>query len=249
MGVDAPTLEVDPMRWLFACLLLVVGCKRSEPEPLRIAAASDLTEAFGALASRFEAEEKVRVVISFGSSGLLSKQISEGAPFDLFASANAKYVQDAVNAGACDAASVKTYARGRLAMMGNVSQLAELGDAGVHRIAIANPAHAPYGRAAQQALTRLGLWEQLKARVVFTENVRQAVQLADTGNAEVALVAWSNVIDRDGGVTLIDEALYEPIEQSLTVCKRGANSDAARRFVVFLESDEAKATMNRYGFR
>ncbi len=237
------------MRWLAVWLLLFSACTRSAPQPLRIAAASDLTEAFTALAPRFEAQANVKVVLTFGSSGLLSKQLAEGAPYDLFASANAQYVQDAVAAGACDAATVKTYARGRLAMLGPVSQLADLRDAGVHRVAIANPAHAPYGRAAQQALIRAGLWDELKPRVVFTENVRQAVQLADTGNAEVALVAWSNVIDRDGGVTLVDETLYGAIEQSLTVCKRGSNSGAARRFVTFLESDEARATMTRYGFR
>lgn len=230
-------------------MLALSACKKDEAPPLRIAAASDLTEAFSAMAPEFERDGRVKVSLTFGSSGLLSKQLAQGAPFDLFASANARFVHDAVKAGACDASSVRTYARGRLALLGHVDGLEKLADAGVRRIAIANPEHAPYGRAAQEALTRLGVWEALKPNLVFTENVRQAVQLADTGNADVALVAWSNVIGRDGGVTLVDEALYAPIEQSLAVCTHGANTEAARRFVEFLETEGARATMQRFGFR
>lgn len=230
------------MKHVVVAFILIAGCKKEATQPLRIAAASDLTEAFGALAPQFDKDAKV----TFGSSGLLAKQIAEGAPFDLFASANAQFVNDAVKSGACDGSTVKTYARGRLALMGNVTidQLAS-----VRRIAIANPEHAPYGRAAQQALSKLGTWDSLKPQLVFTENVRQAVQFADTGNVEVALVAWSNVIARDGGVTLVDESLHEPIEQTLVVCTRGKNAEAARRFVQFLESEAARATMQRYGFR
>ncbi|MGV3620024.1 MAG: molybdate ABC transporter substrate-binding protein [Archangium sp.] len=230
------------MKHVVVAFILIAGCKEETTQPLRIAAASDLTEAFGALTAQFDKDAK----ITFGSSGLLAKQIAEGAPFDLFASANAQFVNDAVKSGACDGATVKTYARGRLALMGNVSidQLPS-----VRRIAIANPEHAPYGKAAQQALTKLGTWDSLKPQLVFTENVRQAVQFADTGNVEVALVAWSNVIDRDGGVTLVDESLHEPIEQTLVVCRHGRNAEAARRFVQFLESEPARATMLRYGFR
>lgn len=234
--------------FIVVALILFVGCKKEATAPLRIAAASDLTEAFGALAPKFEQEANVKVTLTFGSSGLLSKQIAEGAPFDLFASANAQYVENAVKAGACDASSVKIYARGRLALLGGTT-IEALADAGIRRIAIANPEHAPYGKAALQALTKLGTWDSLKPKLVFTENVRQAVQLADTGNADVALVAWSNVIDRDGGVSLVDEELHAPIEQSLVVCTRGGNAEAARRFVQFLETEASRAAMQRFGFR
>lgn len=237
------------MKWWLVVALCLIGCKKPASEPLRIAAASDLTEAFGAIAPAFEAKDSVRVTVSFGSSGLLSKQLAEGAPFDLFASANLQFVQDAVKAGACDAATVKTYARGRLAMLGAASSLQDLGDARIKRIALANPEHAPYGRAAQQALLAASVWDAVQPKLVLTENVRQAVQLAETGNAEVALVAYSNVIGHDAGVTLIDEALYAPIEQSLTVCTRGANAAAAKRFVEYLGTDDARAVMQRYGFR
>ena len=117
------------------------------------------------------------------------------------------------------------------------------------RIALANPEHAPYGRAAKEALEHAGLWKQLESRLVYSENVRQALQLAQTGNAEVALVAYSNVINRADGVRLLlDEALYAPIEQSLVRCSRGGQPDAAKRFVDFLGTSESQALMQRSGF-
>lgn len=239
------------MRFLFV-LLVVCGCRSATPQPLRVAAASDLTEAFTELGARFEAETKTKVVFSFGSSGLLAKQIAEGAPFDVFAAANVSFVDVTVKAGACDGASAQRYARGRLAawsLSGPLPSLQSIADASNKRIALANPEHAPYGRAAKEALEKAGLWKQLESRVVFAENVRQALQLAQTGNAEVALVAYSNVVGRKDGVTLlIDDALYTPIEQSLVRCSRGGQGEAARQFVEFLGKSDSQELMKRSGF-
>ena len=236
---------------LFVALLLLSGC-RSAPPPLRVAAASDLTEAFTELGARFEAETKTKVIFSFGSSGLLAKQISEGAPFDVFAAANASFVDATVKAGACDGATAQRYARGRLAawsLSGPLPSFESIADEGNKRIALANPEHAPYGRAAKEALQKAGLWKQLESRLVYSENVRQALQLAQTGNAEVALVAYSNVINRtDGVMLLLDEALYAPIEQSLVRCSRGGQPEAAKRFVEFLGKAESRELMQRSGF-
>ena len=233
-------------------LLLFASCKSATPAPLRVAAASDLTEAWTELGSRFEAETKIKVVFSFGSSGLLAKQLSEGAPFDVFAAANAGFVDTAVKAGACDGATAQRYAKGRIAawsLEGPLPNLESIADEKNKRIALANPEHAPYGKAAKEALQKAGLWEKLEPRVVYAENVRQALQQAATGNAEVALVAYSNVINRKGGVTLlIDETLYAPIEQSLVRCTRGGQPDAARRFVEFLSTPESLEFMKRSGF-
>lgn len=233
-------------------LFLLVACRSAAPAPLRVAAASDLTEAFTELGQRFEAETKTKVVFSFGSSGLLAKQIAEGAPFDVFAAASANFVDDVVKAGACDGASAQHYARGRLAAWspaGALPNLDALADATNRRIALANPEHAPYGRAAKEALQRAGLWKRLEPRIVYAENVRQALQLAQTGNVEVALVAYSNVIDRTEGVKLlIDESLYEPIEQSMVRCSRGGQPEAAKRFLEFLKTSESRAWMRRSGF-
>ena len=238
---------------LALCLVLALAsCKSAEPAPLRIAAASDLTEAFTELGKRFEAETKTKVVFSFGSSGLLAKQIAEGAPFDVFAAANASFVDQVVKAGACDGASVQGYARGRLVAWspsGSLPSLESIADEKNRRIALANPEHAPYGRAAKEALEHAGLWKTLEPRVVYAENVRQALQLAQTGNVEVALVAYSNVIDRTDGVKLlVNEALYAPIEQSLVRCSRGGQPEAAKRFVEFLGTSESRAFMQRSGF-
>ena len=234
-------------------LLLLGSCKSSTtPAPLRVAAASDLTEAWSELGTRFEAQTKIKVVFSFGSSGLLAKQIAEGAPFDVFAAANAGFVDTAVRAGACDGATAQRYAKGRIAawsLEGPLPNLESLTDEKNKRIALANPEHAPYGKAAKEALQKAGLWEKLEPRIVYAENVRQALQQAATGNAEVALIAYSNVINRKDGVTLlVDEALYAPIEQSLVQCSRGGQPDAAKRFVEFLKTDEAHELMKRSGF-
>ncbi len=232
-------------------LLLLAACTRPGP-PLRIAAASDLSDAFTELGTRFEAQTKTKVVFSFGSSGLLSKQLSEGAPFDLFFAADAASVDATVRAGACDGTTVQRYARGRLAawsLSSPLSSLESLADESNKRIALANPEHAPYGRAAKQALERAGLWKRLEPRLVYAENVRQALQLAQTGNAEVALVAWSNVINRaEGHKLLLDEALSTPIDQTLVRCARGAQPEAAKSFVEFLNTPESRALMEKSGF-
>ncbi len=237
------------MRWLMLSLVVLSGCKAKPVAPVKVAAASDLTEVFAELGQRFEAETKTRVVFSFGSSGLLAKQLSEGAPFDVFASASVAFVNDTVKAGACDGATVQHYARGRLALAGHapLPAFTALADEANKRIAIANPEHAPYGRAAKEALQKAGLWDAVASRIVYAENVRQALQLADTGNVEVALVAWSNVVHREG-VVLVDDALHAPIEQSLVRCQRGENAEGGKQFVEFLARPESRAVLLKSGF-
>jgi molybdate transport system substrate-binding protein len=235
---------------LVLLLPLLAACKSAAPVPLRVAAASDLTEAFTELGARFEQQTGTKVVFSFGSSGLLARQLSEGAPFDVFAAANQAFVDQAVKAGACEGATSRRYARGRLSAWSRtiaLTSLESIADPRVKVIALANPEHAPYGRAAKEGLQRAGLWERLEPRVVYAENVRQALQLADTGNADVALVAFANVVKREGGV-LVNEDLHAPIEQAVVQCKRGGQAEAGRRFVEFLASPEAREVMQRAGF-
>lgn len=226
------------MQFFRALLLGVFTMSCSKPvAPLRVAAASDLTDTFEELRPLFGEP----VEFTFGSSGLLSKQLQEGAPFDVFFSANVKFVNDAVTAGACDGQTVKPYARGRLALLGELDS--------ARRVAIANPDTAPYGLAAKQALQKQDRWAALESRLVFTENVRQAVQLFDTGNAEAAFVAYSTVSSRDGGVQLLDESLHAPIEQTMVRCTRGKNPAAAQRFIDFLNTKAARDVLSRHGFR
>ncbi len=253
----------------FFLLLLVVllvpvwpvslgACSR-EPEatthtPIRVAAAASLSSAFEVLGQDFEHTTGRSVVFSFGSTGLLAKQLREGAPFDVFASADVATVDALVSASVCDGATKANYARGRLAIWSRADKgpppttIEDLTDERFVHIAIANPEHAPYGQAAQQAMQSTGLWERLKPRLVYGENIRQALQFAQTGNAEVALVALSLVVDdQQNPFTLVDESLHRPLDQALVVCGRGAN-EGGLAFARFVASEAGRAVLRRHGY-
>jgi molybdate transport system substrate-binding protein len=221
---------------------------------VRIAAASDLVHAFQEVGREFEAKTGIEPIFDFRSSGLLAKQISEGAPFALFAAASREYVDQVVASGRCDAKSVASYARGRVVVWtpnGVVAptKLSELSDPRFERISIANPDHAPYGKAAKQALVRAGLWDQLENRIVVGDSVQSTMQYAQSRSVQAAIVAQSLASVTEGGAFLpVDPALYDPLEQSLVVCGGGDESDAARQFVEYLESPAGHEVMTRYGF-
>ncbi len=237
---------------------LLTGCKTpappAPPAQIQVAAASDLTLAFEELGTLFEQRTGQRVNFSFAASGVLAKQLSQGAPFDLFAAANASFVDSAVEAGACDGSSKAAYARGHVVLWSKpggakLGSLSELARADIKRIAIANPEHAPYGKAAREALIKAGVWSAVESKIVHAENVRQALQFAQTGNADVALVARSLVAQDHSGQTLsIDEALHAPIEQTLVVCQRGKNEAGARAFAKLVASPEGQTVLKRHGF-
>lgn len=224
--------------------------------PLRVAAAADLAVAFKEIGAAFERERGDKVVFTFGSTGLLEKQLAEGAPFDLFAAANVSFADDAVRAGVCLADSKTSYARGRIVLWwpkGSTvrppATLAELADGRFVKIAIANPAHAPYGKAAAEALTRAGIWNQVKSRLVYGENVQQTLQFAQSGNAEVALVAMSLAVTSDGEWLPIAEGDHAPIDQAMVVCGEDRERLArARAFATFVGSPAGRAIMRHYGF-
>jgi molybdate transport system substrate-binding protein len=244
-------------RIALAALLATTACQRASTarrEPVRVAAAADLALAFADIARVFEARTGERVVFSFGSTGLLSRQIREGAPFDVFAAANVSFVDDVVRAGACDRSTVAPYALGRIAVWTRRGRpapatLADLADPRFRQIAIANPAHAPYGQAARAALERNHLWERVQPKLVFGDNVRQTHQLATTGNVDAAIVSLSLVIrDRENPWLLVDAAEHPPIEQALVACDRGPNGAGGRSFARFVNSDEGRTILRSYGF-
>lgn len=238
----------------------IAGCRRqaspaSERTPVRVAAAADLTLAFEELGRIFDRQTGRPIVFSFGSTGLLAKQLREGAPFDVFAAANVSFVDQVVAAGACDGATKAPYARGRIAIWtkrGTVAPptaLAELSDARFRRLAIANPEHAPYGQAARQALEHVGIWSTVEQRLVLGENVRQTFQFAETGNVDAAIVALALVVnDRDNPWILIDEAMHRPIDQALAVCTRGKNRQGGEAFARFVNSEQGRTVLRRFGF-
>jgi molybdate transport system substrate-binding protein len=236
--------------------VLVSACERTPvtTEPVRIAAAADLTLAFEELGRMYEAQSGQRVRLSFGASGVLAKQLAEGAPLDLFAAASASFVEEAVRSGACDATTRARYGLGHLVVWSArgelpLSTLRDLADPLVKRIAIANPDHAPYGRAAREALVRAGLWTSLEGKVVQADNVRQALQFAETGSADAAIVARSLLRRPNRGKELaIDPSLHAPIEQTLVVCRHGKSRAGGQAFAKLVASPDGQALLERYGF-
>ncbi len=234
------------------------ACKHDAPtsnEPLKVAAAADLSFAFKDLGEAYEKKTGQKVVFSFGATGLLEKQIAEGAPFDVFAAANVSFADDAVKAGACLADSKATYATGHLVLYTtrdaafHPGSMADLTDARVVKIAIANPEHAPYGKAAKQAMEHAGVWDKVQPKVVYGENVQQTLQFAQSGNADVAIVALSLATVTPGVSVNVPTELHDPIAQAMVVCTHGkAGTESGRKFVAYVQSAEGHALMKRFGF-
>lgn len=225
-----------------------------------VAAASDLRPAFEALGERFTAETGVDVTFDFGSSGQLAQRIVEGAPVDLFASANAAFVDQVVAEGVGDPATRSTYAFGRLVIWSTEDRWADwerpadlAGDDDVVHLAIANPEHAPYGLAAEQVLAAEGVLAAVRDRLVLGENVSDTQRLIETGNADVGIIALSLALaadERDVGAWVpVDEALHDPLQQDLVVTARDdGHVAAARAFADLVASDAGREVMRRYGF-
>ena len=239
---------------LASMLATGAACRRSSGGAIKVAAAADLAKAFEEVGRELTRQTGIKPAFTFGSSGLLAKQLGEGAPFDVYAAANVAYVDEVVARGACDGATKRPYARGRIVVWtkdAEVTSLAALADPRWKKIAIANPDHAPYGKAAREALQAAGVWDQLDRdkRLVYAENVRQTLQWAQEGSADAAIVALSLAVVTDGGKTLaIPEAMHAPLVQALVVCGKGAAAERGKQFVDFLGSPTGQEIMKRYGF-
>jgi molybdate transport system substrate-binding protein len=230
--------------------------RAESPSPLKVAAAADLAVAFKDVAAAWEKRSGDQAVFSFGSTGLLEKQIAEGAPYDVFAAANVSFADEAVASGACLADSKALYARGRIVVWWRKGStvpppksIADLADRRFIKVAIANPAHAPYGKAAQQALQKAGVWTAVQPKLVFGENIQQTMQFAQSGNVEAAVVALSLAVVGDGAYLLIDESLHAPIDQAMVVCGNDPGRlKRARAFTAFVNSADGRRIMKKYGF-
>jgi molybdate transport system substrate-binding protein len=249
---------------LFAALLaalLISGCaqrstneREADQKKLYVAAASDLAPAFEELGRAFEQETGVQVVYSFGSTGTLMKQIENGAPMDLFAAANIEFIDSLASKGLIIPDTKALYARGRITIWTKadsrlkIEKLEDLADTGVGKIGIANPEHAPYGMAAREALQSVGVWETVRPKLVFGENVRQTLQYAETGNVDVSIVALSLSVQSKGKWTLIPEELHKPLDQALAVIKSSTHEQQARRFAAYINGAKGRPIMRKYGF-
>lgn len=249
-------MRFTPSWWfVLGSIAAVAACSsKSDGRAVRIAAAADLGAALGEIGKAFTARTGIVVQPTYGSSGLLAKQIGEGAPYYLFAAASRAYAQQAVATGRCDGASAQLYGRGRIVIWTRdgvrpARALAELTHEAYRRIAIASPDHAPYGLAARQALERAKLWDTLHDRIVIAENAQQTMLYATNGNADAAIVALSlAVVSTGGSYASIDDALYEPLDQQLVVCGDGPEAAAARQLADFIGSPDGRAIMAKFGF-
>ncbi len=224
------------------------------PRPeLIVAAAADLVFALREMAPIFEREHQVEVTLTFGSTGQLAQQIQQGAPVDVFFAANVAFVEDLRAKGAILRDSVEPYAQGQivLATQKNRPSLPTLKDLtreDVKRIAIANPAHAPYGMAAREALISAGVWTQVQPKLVYGENIRQALQFLQTGNVDAAILARSIAQVPEVQFARIDPNLYRPIIQAAAVTARSRQPDLARAFIRFVNGPQGRPIMKHFGF-
>jgi len=222
---------------------------------LRVAAASDLQTALPVLIERYRQDHPIDVQPAFGASGQLAEQIRQGAPFDLFLSANLAFVKDLAADGTVRPESVRPYARGSLVLAVHpeagaaIQRLADLARPEVKAIALANPDFAPYGQAGRQALERAGLWDTLHVKIVRAETVRQALQFVETGNAEAGLVGRAIAAEPKVRVLAVDPALYDPIIQGLGVVAQSPYAEEARAFAEFLTGADGQEVLARFGLQ
>lgn len=226
---------------------------------IAVAAASDLSFAFKEAAGQFERQTGTRVKVTLGSSGNLFSQIQNGAPFDAYFSADIRYPQKLEESGQAVPGSLYRYAVGRLVLwvpnragLPPTQGLQTLLDGAVRKVAIANPKHAPYGRAAVAALQHAGIYEAVKDKLVLGENISQAAQFVESGAADAGLLALSLAVvpamRQAGQYWEVPQEAHPPLEQGAVVLKNGTNREGAQAFFSFLQRREGQELFRRYGF-
>ena len=243
----------------FGALLFPATHLRAQEQRVRVAAAADLRFAMEELAREFENGTGTKLVVSYGSSGNFFSQLQNGAPFDLFFSADAEYPKKLEADGFVERGTLRDYALGRIVIwMPNDSSVdvAKQGwhallDLRVQKIAIANPGLAPYGRAATSALQKAGIYELVKAKLVYGENISQAAQFVQSGNAQAGIIALSLAISpgmKDGKTWEIPAEMHPPIEQGAVLLRNARNHPAALAFLNFVQSASGKKILQQHGF-
>jgi molybdate transport system substrate-binding protein len=228
-------------------------------QSIKIAAAADLKFAMMELASQFEKQSGAKLDVTYGSSGNFLTQLQNGAPFDLFFSADSEYPKKLEAAGLTEPGTLREYAVGRIVIWTpsdseiNTSKdgWKLLLDQRVRKIAIANPEHAPYGRAALAAIKKAGIYEQVKDKLVYGENISQAAEFVQSGNAQAGIIAFSLAVSpamKNGNRWEIPADSYPAIKQAAVMLKDSKNKDAARRFLDFVRGAHGHEILQRYGF-
>ena len=258
-----PSVEFKRNAKVGICLLFIpllsacrgaVGFAQGGKPALTISAASNLIPAFEEIGERFEDETSIEVEFNFGASGQLADQIIQGAPVDVFASADAAYINELFEEGLLVESSVTEFARGRLVLWAaegsnlELATLQDLSQLSVETLMLANPAYAPFGKAAREALESAGMWDVIADKVVYGSYVSQTLHMAEAGSADAAIVALSLVLGGDGDWILIPEIQHEPIRQVMAVLRGTENEEAARAFIEFVKSETGQEILRRFGF-
>lgn len=244
-------------------ILSLAGVPKSQAQSgkeLTVGAAADLSSALKDLGDGFEKKTGIHLKFSFGASGALTQQIENGAPFDLFFSADMDYPRQLIRDGQADGSTLYQYAVGKLVLWVPVDSALDvehggmnvLLDPSVKKISIANPQHAPYGRAAVEALKHAGLYDRLTGKIVMGENVSQAAQFAESGNAQAGFVALAHavspVMQGKGKYWEVPAEYYEPLAQGAVVISRSTHKKEAAQFLDYFKTRPAAETFQRYGF-
>ncbi len=239
---------------LILILLPLTGCgEQPKPDSLLISAAANLQPVLTALTPALQEAVEMDVAFNYSSSGKLAQQIEQGAPVDLFLSANREYVEELISSGVLAPDSMTPFAYGKLVVWTrddhlSLASLQDLTRPEIQRIAMPNPDHAPYGAAARQALQSAGLWDVVQPKLVFGENVTQSYQFAQAGDVEAAFVSASQVISEKGRWIAVPPDLYPPLEQTAAVAAHSSRPDAAQAVIQFLLSPTAQDILRQFGY-
>lgn len=249
--IELPPLRVAAVFVLAATLPTAVASKPAAEA--RVAVSANFREAAIQIGTAFQSADDESVLFSFGSTGQLYAQIAHGAPFDAFLAADSARAAKAIQEGLGVPGTQFTYAIGRIVLFSATSGLATSPDALKHsqfaRLALAQPSTAPYGAAAMEALRRLGLFETVKDRIVTGLNVAQTYQFVQSGNADLGLVALSQVArHRQGSRWVVPKTMHSPIRQDAVLLERGSRNQVARAFLAFLRGREAAAILGEFGY-
>jgi molybdate transport system substrate-binding protein len=241
---------------LAALLAFCAACSR-EPAvhpPLAVAAAANLTEVLNAAGPTFESQTGIHPVFSFASTAALEQQLENAAPFDIFLAADVSHVDQLDKKNLLVPGSRALYAVGVLALWippkssASVSGIQDLVSPSVRTIAIAKPELAPYGQAAVDSLKAAGIWDKVQPKVVYAENIAQARQYGDSGNADAVFTAYSLVLHDAGKVLQVDEKLHAPIAQALGIVAASQHAAEARKFADFFLKGSGRDILRQYGY-
>jgi molybdate transport system substrate-binding protein len=254
------TKEMMTLRNLFLVIAVGTGVLcHAEGQELTVAAASDLQFAMQEISARFEKQQGKTVRVVYGSSGNFFQQIQNGAPFDLFFSANLEYAKKLDSAGLTEPGSLYEYATGKIVIwvpadskLDLKNGLRALLDPSVHKIAVANPEYAPYGQAAVAAMKKENVYERLAGKFVLGENISQTAAFVLSGSADVGIVALSLALSPNmkgkGRYAEVSAADYPPIEQACVVVRASQRKETARAFLEFVKSPAIADVLRSYGF-